>query len=104
MTAVAPPAARTAPIPRRQRPALAQWAADLALGVRLSVSGGRAGWVRLALIAVGIGLGVAMLLVAAARDTGAAVVLVTHEARVAAYADREAVVRDGRVRQEVLAR
>jgi putative ABC transport system ATP-binding protein len=37
------------------------------------------------------------LLTEAARDTGAAVVLVTHEARVAAYADREIVVRDGRV-------
>ncbi|MEW2378774.1 ABC transporter ATP-binding protein [Micromonospora sp. NPDC047812] len=38
------------------------------------------------------------LLTAAARDTGAAVVLVTHEARVAAYSDREVVVRDGRTR------
>lgn len=38
------------------------------------------------------------LLSAAARDTGAAVVLVTHEARVAAYSDREVVVRDGRSR------
>ncbi|MFG2328738.1 ABC transporter ATP-binding protein [Streptomyces sp. NPDC048604] len=38
------------------------------------------------------------LLTDAARDTGAAVVLVTHEARVAAYSDREIVVRDGRVR------
>ena len=36
------------------------------------------------------------LLVDAAADTGAAVVLVTHEARVAAYAHREVVVRDGR--------
>ncbi len=44
---------------------------------------------------------VMQLLVAAARDTGAAVVLVTHEARVAAYSDREAVVRDGRVREQV---
>jgi len=35
------------------------------------------------------------LLVDAARDQGAAVVLVTHEARVAACADREVVVRDG---------
>ncbi|MFF8830336.1 ABC transporter ATP-binding protein [Streptomyces sp. NPDC015131] len=34
----------------------------------------------------------------AARDTGAAVILVTHEARVAAYADREVIVRDGRIR------
>ncbi|MEU4644149.1 ABC transporter ATP-binding protein [Micromonospora sp. NPDC023814] len=38
------------------------------------------------------------LLTAAARETGAAVVLVTHEARVAAYSDREVVVRDGRTR------
>ena len=36
------------------------------------------------------------LLVSAARDTDAAVVLVTHEPRVAAYSDREVVVRDGR--------
>jgi putative ABC transport system ATP-binding protein len=36
------------------------------------------------------------LLVAAARQGGAAVVLVTHEPRVAAYADREVVIRDGR--------
>jgi putative ABC transport system ATP-binding protein len=37
------------------------------------------------------------LLVALAHEEGAAVVLVTHEARVAAYSDREVVVRDGRV-------
>jgi putative ABC transport system ATP-binding protein len=35
------------------------------------------------------------LLVAAARDGGTTVVLVTHEARIAAYADREIVIRDG---------
>lgn len=39
------------------------------------------------------------LLVAAAKDAGTAVVLVTHEARVAAYADREVIVRDGRTRE-----
>ncbi|MEW2519511.1 ABC transporter ATP-binding protein [Actinacidiphila alni] len=38
------------------------------------------------------------LLTEAAHDTRAAVVLVTHEARVAAYSDREIVVRDGRSR------
>jgi putative ABC transport system ATP-binding protein len=37
------------------------------------------------------------LLAAAARQQGTTVVLVTHEARVAAYADREVVVRDGTV-------
>ena len=36
------------------------------------------------------------LLTAAAHDAGVAVVLVTHEPRVAAYSDREIVVRDGR--------
>ncbi|MFG2945169.1 ABC transporter ATP-binding protein [Streptomyces adustus] len=38
------------------------------------------------------------LLTDAARTSGTAVVLVTHEARVAAYSDREIVVRDGRSR------
>ncbi|MBB5940222.1 ABC transporter ATP-binding protein [Streptomyces zagrosensis] len=41
---------------------------------------------------------VMQLLTDAARDTRAAVVLVTHEARVAAYSDREVVVRDGKAR------
>jgi putative ABC transport system ATP-binding protein len=44
------------------------------------------------------------LLVSAAKDTGAAVVLVTHEARVAAYSDREVIVRDGRTRELELSR
>ncbi|MFA3840057.1 ABC transporter ATP-binding protein [Streptomyces aureus] len=38
------------------------------------------------------------MLTEAARSTHAAVVLVTHEARVAAYSDREIIVRDGRSR------
>ncbi|MEV6956703.1 ABC transporter ATP-binding protein [Streptomyces sp. NPDC051183] len=38
------------------------------------------------------------LLTEAARSAGAAVVLVTHETRVAAYSDREILVRDGRSR------
>jgi putative ABC transport system ATP-binding protein len=37
------------------------------------------------------------LMVGVARAEGTTVVLVTHEARVAAYADREVVVRDGKV-------
>jgi len=37
------------------------------------------------------------LLTAAARDQGSTVILVTHEPRVAAYARREVIVRDGRV-------
>ncbi len=38
------------------------------------------------------------LLTAAAHDADVAIVLVTHEPRVAAYSDREIVVRDGRTR------
>jgi putative ABC transport system ATP-binding protein len=37
------------------------------------------------------------LLVGSAREEGTTVVLVTHDARVAAYADREVLVRDGKV-------
>ncbi|MEU8216963.1 ABC transporter ATP-binding protein [Micromonospora taraxaci] len=37
------------------------------------------------------------LLVSAAREQGTTVILVTHEPRIAAYADREVMVRDGRV-------
>jgi putative ABC transport system ATP-binding protein len=37
------------------------------------------------------------LLVSLAREEGTTVVLVTHDARVAAYADREVLVRDGKV-------
>jgi putative ABC transport system ATP-binding protein len=41
------------------------------------------------------------LLIGAAREQGASVVLVTHEPRVAAYADREVVLRDGALTVEV---
>jgi putative ABC transport system ATP-binding protein len=39
------------------------------------------------------------LLTAAVRDQGTTLVLVTHEPRVAAYADREVIVRDGKVNE-----
>ncbi|MCM2393366.1 FtsX-like permease family protein [Streptomyces albipurpureus] len=42
------------------------WARDLVLGVRFAVTGGRRGWTRTALTSFGVGLGVALLLVAAA--------------------------------------
>ena len=37
------------------------------------------------------------LLTSVAREQGSTVILVTHEPRVAAYADREVIVRDGQV-------
>ncbi|MFI8518529.1 FtsX-like permease family protein [Streptomyces sp. NPDC085481] len=45
---------------------LRTWVRDLALGARFAVTGGRGGWIRTTLTATGIGLGVALLLTAAA--------------------------------------
>ncbi|MGW1727080.1 ABC transporter permease [Streptomyces sp. NPDC002306] len=43
-----------------------QWSRDLAMGVRFAFTGGREGWVRALLTAVGVGLGVALLLLTTA--------------------------------------
>jgi putative ABC transport system ATP-binding protein len=43
------------------------------------------------------------LMTRTAREEGSTVILVTHEPRVAAYADREVIVRDGRVTTAVAA-
>ncbi|MFF8915454.1 ABC transporter permease [Streptomyces sp. NPDC015032] len=43
----------------------AAWLRDLGLGIRFAAGGGREGWIRTLLTAVGVGLGVALLLVAA---------------------------------------
>ncbi|WP_406254593.1 ABC transporter permease [Streptomyces chartreusis] len=45
---------------------IGQWGKDLALGVRFAFAGGREGWVRALLTAVGVGLGVALLLLTTA--------------------------------------
>ncbi|MFF8783982.1 FtsX-like permease family protein [Streptomyces sp. NPDC015125] len=45
---------------------LRRWCADLAMGARFAVTGGREGWIRTALTALGVGLGVAVLLLATA--------------------------------------
>ncbi|MFE7464953.1 ABC transporter permease [Streptomyces sp. NPDC057499] len=59
--ASAPPA-----VPRPTAPTgLAAWIRDLGLGMRFGAGGGREGWIRTALTAVGVGLGVALLLTAA---------------------------------------
>ncbi|MET9293769.1 FtsX-like permease family protein [Streptomyces sp. NPDC003077] len=44
---------------------IAGWVRDLAMGIRFAVAGGREGWARTLLTAVGVGLGVALLLGAA---------------------------------------
>ncbi|WEO95600.1 FtsX-like permease family protein [Streptomyces sp. FXJ1.172] len=43
-----------------------QWGRDLGLGIKFAFTGGREGWVRVLLTAVGVGLGVAVLLLTAA--------------------------------------
>ncbi|MFJ6982081.1 MULTISPECIES: FtsX-like permease family protein [unclassified Streptomyces] len=43
-----------------------QWARDLGLGLRFAFAGGREGWVRAGLTALGVGLGVALLLLSTA--------------------------------------
>jgi ABC-type lipoprotein export system ATPase subunit len=53
--------------------------------------------VALPLLLAGARRAPAMTAAAAAREHGTTVILVTHDARVAAYADREVIVRDGTV-------
>ncbi len=43
-----------------------QWSKDLAMGARFAFAGGREGWVRVLLTGVGVGLGVALLLLTTA--------------------------------------
>ncbi|MFI0712136.1 FtsX-like permease family protein [Streptomyces inhibens] len=47
-------------------PSARRWCADLVMGAQFAVTGGREGWIRTALTALGVGLGVAVLLLAAA--------------------------------------
>ncbi|MGW2629620.1 hypothetical protein ACWC2K_09840 [Streptomyces chattanoogensis] len=50
---------------RRVRGGPAVWARDLAMGMRFAAGGGREGWIRTALTALGVALGVAVLLLGA---------------------------------------
>ncbi|MFJ1972126.1 ABC transporter permease [Streptomyces sp. NPDC087903] len=58
-----------------------QWSRDLAMGVRFAFSGGREGWVRALLTAVGVGLGVALLLLTTALPSALDVRSQREEAR-----------------------
>ncbi|NED11134.1 FtsX-like permease family protein [Streptomyces sp. SID9124] len=59
-----PPAPAPAPPPARPS-RTAPWLRDLALGIRFAAAGGREGWTRTLLTAVGVGLGVTLLFLAA---------------------------------------
>ncbi|WP_326738452.1 ABC transporter permease [Streptomyces sp. NBC_01022] len=53
------------PVPPPEAPSrTAPWLRDLALGIRFAAAGGREGWIRTLLTAVGVGIGVALLLTA----------------------------------------
>ncbi|KUN84550.1 ABC transporter permease [Streptomyces griseoruber] len=58
-----------------------QWSRDLGLGVRFAFTGGREGWIRAVLTAVGVGLGVAVLLLTTAIPNALAVRHEREEAR-----------------------
>ncbi|MYW46518.1 ABC transporter permease [Streptomyces sp. SID486] len=60
---------------------LRQWSRDLGLGTRFAFTGGREGWVRVLLTAVGVGLGVALLLLTTAIPNAMAVRHQRDEAR-----------------------
>ncbi|MEU1405057.1 FtsX-like permease family protein [Streptomyces sp. NPDC005728] len=60
---------------------LRQYSRDLAMGARFAFTGGREGWVRVLLTAVGVGLGVALLLLTTALPSALAVRHQRDEAR-----------------------
>ncbi|MYU55045.1 MULTISPECIES: FtsX-like permease family protein [Streptomyces] len=66
-----PPARRDppAPLPATARTGPVGWAHDLLLGMRFAAGGGREGWIRTALTAVGVALGVAVLLLGTSVPT-----------------------------------
>ncbi|MGD3107891.1 FtsX-like permease family protein [Streptomyces sp. YGL11-2] len=67
-TAPPPPAAPSLP-PAARRSGPLTWARDLAMGMRFAAGGGREGWIRTALTAAGVALGVAVLLIGASVPT-----------------------------------
>ncbi|MFG2127881.1 ABC transporter permease [Streptomyces sp. NPDC048751] len=58
-----------------------QWARDLGMGARFAFAGGREGWARMLLTAVGVGLGVALLLLTTAIPSALSVRHDREEAR-----------------------
>ncbi|GHE33293.1 ABC transporter permease [Streptomyces capitiformicae] len=77
-------------------PVVRQWYRDLAMGVRFTFTGGREGWVRALLTAVGVGLGVALLLLTTAIPNA----LATRESRSAARQDVGTVYPDDNMKSK----
>ncbi|WP_228181635.1 ABC transporter permease [Streptomyces anulatus] len=74
---------------------------DLGLGIRFAAAGGREGWIRTLLTAVGVGLGVALLLLASSvphlLDERSAREQARSESRASAYSETEAPKSDSSV-------
>ncbi|MER5274699.1 FtsX-like permease family protein [Streptomyces sp. NPDC002809] len=94
-----PPAGPVSPpeAPSRTAP----WLRDLALGIRFAAGGGREGWIRTLLTAVGVGLGVALLLTASSvphmLDERSARDQARSETKVSGYPDASAKKSDSTV-------
>ncbi|MCZ1007718.1 ABC transporter permease [Streptomyces lydicus] len=75
----------SAALPGASRPGrgatLRRWGTDLAMGARFAVTGGREGWIRTTLTALGVGLGVAVLLLATAVPNVLDAATARHRAR-----------------------
>lgn len=69
-----------------------RWLAELLLGAKLAIAGGRDGWVRTGLTTIGVGLGVALLLAAASLPTVLTARDARAEARYPAWPGPEAVL------------
>jgi hypothetical protein len=89
------------PRPVERSADLRTWARDLALGARFAAGGGREGWTRTVLTAIGVGLGVALLLLTAAvpamwhsRNDKEAARQVSPNTRVDKPSDRTVLVAD----------
>ncbi|MFE7540354.1 FtsX-like permease family protein [Streptomyces platensis] len=63
------PRTPTSRTPASPRTGPGAWARDLAMGMRLAAGGGREGWIRTALTAAGVALGVAVLLLGSSVPT-----------------------------------
>ncbi|WP_307805747.1 FtsX-like permease family protein [Streptomyces chrestomyceticus] len=77
----------------RRRP-LRSWCRDLGMGVRFAVGGGREGWIRTALTALGVGLGVAVLLLAAAVPHAVSTAVARDKARSDTFSPSSTAVTD----------
>ncbi|WP_017571381.1 ABC transporter permease [Nocardiopsis halotolerans] len=76
---------------------IGRWYRDLAMGAGLTLNGGRAGWTRTLLTALGVGLGVMVLLLASAAPTVRAAALERADARSPVYLEEGARIGDDTV-------